>query len=124
MEYDLKILEPQNPEELFILHYVYTEVIRSDLERWRQAWNNHTVATKGAGIPSERFHESCPDWLDDDTFYTEGHEAYAVETERAQAERKPKIGIVRCVPLATARARAGARARGESESEKRERWRE
>ena len=56
--YEMKgegILDPDNPTDVFCLHYVFLPGIKRTLKEFIDAQNNHRVSTEGNNTPSQLF---------------------------------------------------------------------
>jgi len=54
MEY-LDLLDPNNDQHLYALHYVYTPRINTALSQFREGWNNHRIRTEHNQSPCQLF---------------------------------------------------------------------
>ena len=49
------LLQPNNEQHLFALHYVYKARINQSLNQFKNAWNNHSIRTEHSKSPNQLF---------------------------------------------------------------------
>jgi len=89
------ILDPSDPWHLHALHVVYLPILQKSLDKFRWAWNAHTIAGPpidrgcGGGIPNELFEYPNPDVADAANFEEAGGSlGYALEDQKMKRETR------------------------------------
>ena len=52
---DTEILNPDNDNDLFCLHFIYTPLINKALQLFKRSWNNHKLSTEGNLTPHQLY---------------------------------------------------------------------
>ena len=47
------VLDPDNDVHLFCLHYVFLPRLQAQLQKWRRAWNRHSIRTANGQSPQQ-----------------------------------------------------------------------
>lgn len=52
---DTEILNPDNDNDMFCLHFIFTPLINQALQLFRCSWNNHKLSTEGNSTPHQLY---------------------------------------------------------------------
>ena len=52
---DTEILNPDNDNDLFCLHFIYTPLINQALQLFKRSWNSHKLSTEGNLTPHQLY---------------------------------------------------------------------